>query len=166
MGLAGNVLFYGGTVCSARARLLISLMPVVITGLGAKHLFDCPKQPLVPMYLLVGGVACLCLQIFPFFYCSQSDSIVVLPCRILNFLLLLFCPIWFIIGSVFVYTAYQPDYKSRHSAEYCERILYQVAFWLTNIIYVSVLVFFFVRCGIKCCEIRARKRQCSVNTVC
>ncbi|XP_049338154.1 transmembrane protein 272-like [Astyanax mexicanus] len=123
---------------------------------GAKHLFDCPKQLMVPMYLLVGGVACLCLQIFPFFYCSQSDGIAVLPCRILNFLLLLFCPIWFIIGSVFVYTAYQPDYESRHSAEYCERIIYQVAFWITNAIYVSTAFALLCYCCKTCCESRAQ----------
>ncbi|KAL7880269.1 hypothetical protein SRHO_G00025230 [Serrasalmus rhombeus] len=164
MGLAYNILIAGGSICSVRMSILLSLLPVVITGLGAKHLYDCPKQPMVPMYLLVGGVACLSLQIFPIFYCRQSDGKIILICRILNFLILIFCPIWFITGSVFVYTAYQPNYESRWSAEYCEKILYEVAFWITNAIYVMIPPLLLYLCYKIWCENRVPKK-CCISTV-
>ncbi|KAL6490667.1 hypothetical protein MHYP_G00010120 [Metynnis hypsauchen] len=163
MGFA-NVLIAGGSICSVRMSIILSLLPVVITGLGARHLYDCPKQPMVPVYLLVGGVACLCLQIFPIFYCRQSDGKISLICRIFNFLLLIFCPIWLITGSVFVYTAYQPNYKSRWSAEYCERILYEIAFWITTAIYVMIPPLLLYLCYTTCCENRVPKK-CCISTV-
>ncbi|XP_072542913.1 transmembrane protein 272-like [Salminus brasiliensis] len=165
MGFASTVFFHGGSICSVRISILLSLLPVVIIGLGAKHIFDCPKQPMVPMYLLVGGVACLCLQICPIFYCRPSDGSPILPCRILNSLLLLFCSIWFITGSVFVYMAYQPNYESRHSVEYCERILYQVAFWITNAIYISIPLLLLCHCCKTCWENRSQN-LCSISTLC
>ncbi|XP_066536422.1 transmembrane protein 272-like [Hoplias malabaricus] len=164
MGFISTILFAGGSICSVRISILISLLPIVFGGLGAKHLYDCPKQPIVPVYLLVGGVACLSLQIFPIIYCSQSDGKIILPCRILNFLLLVFCPLWFITGSIFVYMAYEPNYESRSSAEFCERILYQVAFWITNIIYISIPLMLLCH-GFRMYFVNRTKKEFCLSTV-
>lgn len=43
-------------------------------------------------------------------------------------------------GSIFVYTAYEPTYEFRLSDNYCERIVYKIAFWFTNAIYLVILI--------------------------
>ncbi|KAL2079624.1 hypothetical protein ACEWY4_025368 [Coilia grayii] len=136
-----DILFVGGSMISGRIRILLSLIPVVMLGLGARHFHECPKEPMVPIYLVVGGSASLTLQLLPFFYCHNPPGTPSIPCRILNFLLYVFCFVWLIVGSVFVYRAYLPDFESRHSAQYCERILYLVTLWFTTGIYIYIILF-------------------------
>ncbi|KAB5579317.1 hypothetical protein PHYPO_G00193690 [Pangasianodon hypophthalmus] len=167
MVFVSDIIFVFSSIFTGRIRILLSLLPIVIIGLGAKHIYDCPKQPMVPVYLLVGGSVCLMIQILPFLYCSQSNGQPFLLCQILKMLLLIFCPIWLLTGSIFVYMAYEPNYDFRLSADYCERTVYKFAFWITNAIYLAILIALLVLCCSwlqKFCNKRAQK-QCHIRTV-
>ncbi|XP_062372233.1 transmembrane protein 272-like [Sardina pilchardus] len=148
-----DILFVGGSMISGRIRILISLIPIVITGLGARHFHECPKEPMVPIFLVVGGSASVTLQLLPFFYCRGPKDVPNMFCRICNFVLYIFCFVWLIIGSVFVYRAYLPDLESRNSEEYCERILYLVTLWFTTGIYIFIVLFIiYMSCKYLCCR--------------
>lgn len=54
---------------------------------------------MVPVYLLVGGLACLIMQLLPWLICNQSNGQPYLLCRILKTLLHIFCPIWLLTGK-------------------------------------------------------------------
>ncbi|XP_062373275.1 uncharacterized protein LOC134060558 isoform X2 [Sardina pilchardus] len=95
------------------------------------HLHDCPKEPMVPISLIVGSTFVMVIQLVVLCGCIQ---LCVIP--VLLILIFLFC--WLIAGSVFIYRAFQPNYESRRSQEYCEKTLYQAAFWCTNIAWVSM----------------------------
>ncbi|KAK3568059.1 hypothetical protein QTP86_029256, partial [Hemibagrus guttatus] len=133
----------------------------------AKHIHDCPKQPMVPVYLLVGGIVCLIIQILPCFFCCQSNGQPGLLCRILKNLLLFFCPIWLVTGTVFVYMAYEPKYEFHLSADYCERTVYKFAFWITNAIYVFILVLLLGYCCSWSQKLynRRAKKKCHIMTI-
>ncbi|XP_053361302.1 transmembrane protein 272-like isoform X2 [Clarias gariepinus] len=160
-----NVIFACSSFYTGRIGILLSLLPTVMIGLGAKHIYDCPKQPMVPVYLLVGGLVCLIIQILPYVLCHQSDGEPSPLCRILKALLLAFCPIWLLTGSVFIYEAYEPKYDFRLSSDYCERIIYKFAFWITNAIYLTILITL-LRFGcsqlLKLCT---KRRKCHISTV-
>jgi len=44
----------------------------------------------------------------------------------------LFMFAWFVCGSVWIYTNYQPNYADPESADYCNKTLYLFAFWVTT----------------------------------
>lgn len=70
-------------------------------------------------------------------------------------------------GSVFVYLAYEPNYDFRLSADYCERTVYKFAFWITNAIYIAILMALLGLCCsqlYKLCNKRAQK-NCVIRTV-
>ncbi|XP_026990317.1 uncharacterized protein LOC113635222 isoform X2 [Tachysurus fulvidraco] len=166
MVFVSDAVFVCSSIFTGRLRILLSLLPTVIIGLGARHIHDCPKQPMVPVYLLVGGTVCLIIQILPYLCCCQSNGQPGLLCRILEKLLQFFCLIWLVIGSVFVYMAYEPKYEFRLSADYCEKTVYKIAFWITNAIYVFILL---VLLG-HCCSwlhklYKRRKTQCHIKTI-
>ncbi|KAL2079625.1 hypothetical protein ACEWY4_025369 [Coilia grayii] len=98
------------------------------------HLHDCPKEPMIPIYVIVGSTFFLLLQLIGVCGCA-------LLCRKLLLLIFIFLFIWLITGSVFVYRAFKPNFESRHSPEYCKKILYEAAFWCTNLAWVSMAVF-------------------------
>ncbi|XP_063043251.1 DNA ligase 1-like isoform X2 [Engraulis encrasicolus] len=118
--------------------------PLTLLIVGSVYVHDCPTAPFIPIYLIVAsGVflfwlvmqMCLCAQ---FFLCVllilgglQVGEIVALS--------IIFA--WLITGSVYIYGAYQPDFESRSSPEYCDRVLYETAFWCTTLIWLAALLF-------------------------
>ncbi|CAK6952913.1 transmembrane protein 272-like [Scomber scombrus] len=75
--------------------------------LGAKYQFDCPQQRYIPIYLLVSGVVTLLLAMLSVLPCcayfgNQSQTWSCLVC--------LFFFGWFIAGSVWIYSIYEPNY--------------------------------------------------------
>ncbi|KAI1898814.1 hypothetical protein AGOR_G00076230 [Albula goreensis] len=109
-------------VCSSAAlgkiKILAGLLPIPIITLGALYLHDCPKQPNIPIYLVVGGVVCLLICILSFFSSGQQDLCKGALCSACKFILYLFGFCWFIAGSVWVYTIFPPNYESPHQEDY------------------------------------------------
>ncbi|KAF7706340.1 hypothetical protein HF521_019594 [Silurus meridionalis] len=118
MAFVSGTIFVCSSIFTGRIGILLSLLPTVITGLGARHIHDCPKQPMIPVYLLVGGIVCLILQILPYLHCFQPNGQPILLCKIFKMLLLVFCPIWLLTGTIFIYMAYEPKYEFHLSADY------------------------------------------------
>ncbi|XP_031440907.1 transmembrane protein 272-like [Clupea harengus] len=116
-----------------RCQIIGSLVPFLLITLGLIHLHNCPKEPMVPIYVIVGSAFFLVLQLFAL--CGHGTLCIIASIPILVFL---FC--WLIAGSVYVYGAFQPDYESRHSPEYCEKILYRAAFCCTNLAWACIVI--------------------------
>ncbi|XP_048092949.1 uncharacterized protein LOC125289885 [Alosa alosa] len=116
-----------------RFQIIVALVPFLLLTLGALHLHNCPKEPMVPISVIVGSVFLMVIQLVAVCGCLEL-------CFIPVFLILIFLFCWLIAGSVFIYRAFQPNFESRHSLEYCEKILYQSAFWCTNLAWVFIVV--------------------------
>ncbi|KAL2079626.1 hypothetical protein ACEWY4_025370 [Coilia grayii] len=114
-----------------RFQIILGLVPLLLLTLGAMHLHDCPKEPMVPIYVIVGSSFFLFLQLIALCGCGTLCLIPVL-------LVFIFLFIWLITGSVFVYRAFKPNFESKRSPEYCEKILYDAAFWCTNLAWVAM----------------------------
>ncbi|XP_063043273.1 neurofilament heavy polypeptide-like isoform X2 [Engraulis encrasicolus] len=107
---------------------------------------------MVPKYIIVGSSFFLALQLLALLGCAQA-------CIYLVLLILLFLFIWLITGSVYVYGAFKPDFESRRSPDYCEKILYEAAFWCTNLAWVTIAVFGTMACCRQICLYCLRDKE-------
>nr|XP_023688227.1 uncharacterized protein LOC111854478 isoform X4 [Paramormyrops kingsleyae] len=147
----GNAFYVGGSSWKGYMNILPALLPLSMIALGSLHINDCPKQPYIPIYLLVFGVVGILLQVQYFLgkFCTQCQNPVAewlsTGCRLL---LCLFAVCWLITGSVWVYSIFPPNYESPRKPDYCEKTMYLFAFWSNNAIYVfTVLMIIYSACG-------------------
>ncbi|KAM9718195.1 transmembrane protein 272-like [Menidia menidia] len=119
---------------SVAAVIIGAVLVVARITFGAVYFRDCPQHPNIPIYLL--GLALVSLL---------SVSFVTLPCEseaapsrrhpkgfkaCLMFLMSVFILIWILLGDVWVFSIYQPNYDpSAADGLYCNRTLYTFAFW-------------------------------------
>ncbi|KAM7366309.1 hypothetical protein PAMP_015759 [Pampus punctatissimus] len=93
-------------------------------GQGAVYLYDCPRQPYIPIYLLVKGVFSLLPSVVirqtttdnPGMYRGSAG------------------------GNVWIYSIYEPNYNKTSMDPYCDKALYLFAFWSTNLTYILILL--------------------------
>ncbi|XP_047286234.1 transmembrane protein 272 isoform X1 [Homo sapiens] len=122
-------------------------LPLSMTFIGMKFLEDCPIQPLIPLYLLVGGIVGT-LKVSLLLYDSTrmrrllSKAVVIddddddeYPWRqnahryYIHLLLSLFLFLWFILGNYWVFSVYLPDFLPpfQQPQDYCDKTLYLFA---------------------------------------
>ena len=51
--------------------------------------------------------------------------------------------VWFIVGNVWIYHNYPPNFDDSSSPDYCNHTLYMFAFWITTATYIIM--------GVGCC---------------
>ncbi|KAL2079627.1 hypothetical protein ACEWY4_025371 [Coilia grayii] len=122
-------------------QMLVGFIPLLLLAPGARHLYDCPKEPMVPIYVLVGSILLLLLQLSVLIMCCGRELCTIKPFLVISCLLLVCLLIWLIAGSVFIYRAYPPDFEYKHSPKYCEKSLYNAAFWSANLTWVAIAGF-------------------------
>lgn len=114
------------------------VVPICMIIIGGMYLYKCPQGEYIPVYLLVGGIIGVFKQLLHLSAyvrrreerdeerIRQSTTQTVINCFMLA---------WLIIGTTWVYQAYEPNYDSS-KAIYCNKTLYLFAFWLINSIYI------------------------------
>ncbi|XP_067436101.1 transmembrane protein 272-like isoform X2 [Thunnus thynnus] len=129
--------------------LVMCIVSITQLAVGAVYKNDCPQQPYIPIYLMVMGIITL-LSLFSTVACNASSGSLHKVCSCLSGLVSLFFCCWFIAGNVWIYSIYEPNYdKTTTDVEaYCDKTVYQLAFWTTNLIYIllgflSCIVFCF-----------------------
>ncbi|KAM6177846.1 transmembrane protein 272 [Rhynchocyon petersi] len=150
-------------------------LPLSMAFTGMKFLEDCPKQPLIPLYLLVGGIVGT-LKVSLLLYDSTrtrrllSKAVVIdededdeYPWRqhahryYLHLVLSLFLFLWFILGNYWVFSVYRPDFipPFQQPQDYCNKTLYLFAVAvlllghavLVSLLLCSACVYVCSRCG-------------------
>ncbi|KAG8524846.1 Transmembrane protein 272 [Galemys pyrenaicus] len=130
-------------LCIVKPGILecICLNPVLFSPLlGMKFLEDCPIQPLIPLYLLVGGIVGA-LKVSLLLYdstrmrqlLSKADD--EYPWRqnahryYVHLILSLFLFLWFLLGNYWVFSVYLPDFipPFQRPQNYCDKTLYLFA---------------------------------------
>ncbi|KAJ3585751.1 hypothetical protein NHX12_014470, partial [Muraenolepis orangiensis] len=127
----------------------------------AVYLEECPREPYIPIYLVVVGVFGLMLGLLS---CLKDASSTPLNniCVIWNSLTSLFLFCWFIAGNVWIYSIYEPNYNQTTTATdpYCNKTLYLFAFWTSTLMFTLLCVLLSISCfsAAACC--------CSVTACC
>ncbi|RXN06809.1 transcription initiation factor TFIID subunit 6 [Labeo rohita] len=90
---------------SVISKLIVTALPIAQVSIGAIYLHDCPKQPYIPIYLLVSGVFALVLGLLSCLPCTQepedgTQSPLSSLCTAWNSVVSLFLFCWFIAGKI------------------------------------------------------------------
>ncbi|XP_038588475.1 transmembrane protein 272-like [Micropterus salmoides] len=118
---------------------IFTIMPFAQGVVGILYMNDCPRQPFIPIYLLLIGVCSIIER-----WCLNKCN--TLLYRVFSF----FVFIWFIAGNVGIYSIYEPNYNKNTTqvSPYCNKTLYLFAFWTNNLTYILLGVLFLSWC---CC---------------
>jgi len=130
------VLLLGTIGCTICVGLILAI-PVSAIVIGSYHFYDCPKERMIPIYLIVFGVAGLLKNLISLVKKLKAhivgdddatrDSTKETSC---DNIITLFIVAWFIAGNVWIYRIYMP------TSDECESHLYLYAFWLTTAVYI------------------------------
>ncbi|CAI5668940.1 unnamed protein product [Oreochromis niloticus] len=98
---------------------------------GLVHINDCRIDTFIPVYLSVYGFIAV------FWLWSKRWCGIILWSASIAFVF-----VWFIMGTIRIYSAYQPDYNknTKDPDHYCDKTLYLFAFWTTNLAFVLLAV--------------------------
>ncbi|XP_023723027.1 transmembrane protein 272 isoform X2 [Cryptotermes secundus] len=136
------------------------VIPICMIAMGSIYLYDCPQGEYIPIYLLIGGIFGILKQLLDLSAkvrqreeeqeeerIRQSPTQTVINCFMLG---------WFIIGSVWVYKEYEPNYDPTRG-KYCNRTLYLFAFWLITSVYVVLGVITLCLCCISAASVAVER---------
>ncbi|KAK2170298.1 hypothetical protein LSH36_3g07017 [Paralvinella palmiformis] len=127
----------GCTICIG----LVLAIPVSMIAMGSCYLHDCPREPYIPIYLIVAGVFGVLKNLSNITQRVKNkqsdqdeDNIKTNP---FDGALSCFLLGWFIAGNVWIYRVYN-DYNPDDvtSPDYCNPIMYVYAFWITTSVYI------------------------------
>ncbi|KYN22731.1 PREDICTED: uncharacterized protein LOC105147300 isoform X1 [Acromyrmex echinatior] len=134
------VLLLGTIGCTIILGVTI-VVPICMMVIGGLYLYDCPQGEYIPVYLLVGGGFGVFKQLLTLSArvrqrqeerdeerIRQSPTQTLINCFMLG---------WFIIGSMWVYKEYEPNYDPA-LGKYCNKTLYLFAFWLITSVYICM----------------------------
>lgn len=131
---------------------LVMAIPIAMIVIGAKYKDQCPVEDKIPIYLIVGGAVGVFRNLISL--CQRSmksnaneDDDDEKKKRPFESILDCFLFVWFICGNVWIYRNYHPDYDNPSRTDYCDKTLYQFAFWITT----SAYIFTGVLCCCVCC---------------
>ncbi|CAL8241573.1 unnamed protein product [Merluccius merluccius] len=138
------------------SKLTVCVIPIAQVAMGAIYLEECPRQPYIPIYLVVSGVFALMLSLLSCLPCAQQSedgpsTTLSRLCATWNSLTSFFLFCWFIAGNVWIYSIYQPSYNPAHLDLYCNKTLYLFAFWITTLVYIFLCLFLFGGCCVLLC---------------
>ncbi|PSN55101.1 hypothetical protein C0J52_01871 [Blattella germanica] len=149
------ILLLGTIGCTIILGVTI-VIPICMIVIGSIYLYDCPQGEYIPIYLLVGGGFGVLKQLLHLSArvrqreeeqeeerIRQSPTQTLINCFMLG---------WFIIGSVWVYKEYEPNYDPKKGT-YCNRTLYLFAFWLITSVYIVLGVITMCLCSISVASI-------------
>jgi len=151
-----------GTLGYTIACSISVLIPVAMISVGSLYIDECPAEPYVPVFLVIGGAASLFKYLIGVSKIRRSDlqeaaaaavegrerQPIQSDGRIESIQSLISCFLcgWFISGCVWVYRIYKPlmDFEYREYSNYCNRTVYTFAFWLITTAY--IFLGFFTSC--------------------
>jgi hypothetical protein len=145
----------------------VTYNPVIITleyAAGVKYLKECPREPNIPIYLLVGG--CFGMTKLMFTLCRQirilkddydddvhDASDLFTMTRMANVGLNIFLCIWFIFGNYWVLGIRMPHFQSplHEPSNWCHETVFVFAFWQLVVCHSLLGVCVFLTISFICC---------------
>uniref|UniRef100_A0A0M3IJU3 MARVEL domain-containing protein n=1 Tax=Ascaris lumbricoides TaxID=6252 RepID=A0A0M3IJU3_ASCLU len=155
-----------GTVTAAVLLALLNIIPLGMIVLGSVNLHRCHIEPYIPIWLIVTGVFSLLKSATNFFYrvkrqrAGQPPSPADVNPNPFDGLLSTFLLVWFIIGSVWIYSVYdEVQYTSPSDIDFCDQFTFVFSFVFVTLGYVLLALTMCCFCCCCCCICCRPKRQ-------
>ncbi|CAK1555081.1 unnamed protein product [Leptosia nina] len=108
---------------------ILSTLPVIMMIMGVQYIRDCPAEPRLPVYMVVGGAAGgagICWLLWAQLASRTSNSSASVPEKILASTLTVFLMGWFAFGNYWTLGIMWPDYAPSlfEPNQWCHRTLY------------------------------------------
>lgn len=122
--------------------IFLLALPISMIVIGIIYLHECPREPYIPIYLVVSGCFGLVKNLLNLIqswvngcggHGSKEQDVKTNPLAVI---LSWFLLAWFITGSVWIYRIYN-DFEPHDttSTAYCNSTLYLYSFWITTVTY-------------------------------
>ncbi|XP_065668502.1 transmembrane protein 272 isoform X2 [Hydra vulgaris] len=144
-------MFAGTFGCTLSLMLLLAL-PLSMIVIGTLYKDDCPIEPFIPIYLIVGGsfgiIKTIVIIIQRILYGEDSfskDAVsdelpekTPIAWMLIDSVLNLFLFTWFVAGNIWVYSKYKPYFvpPPHEPMNYCNKNLYMFSFWIITFSYI------------------------------
>ena len=128
---------------------------------------DCPIEPFIPIYLIVGGSFGIIKTIVIIFQrilygqdsFSKDAAAVELPeetpiaWMLIDSVLNLFLFTWFVAGNIWVYSKFKPPFAPppHEPMNYCNKTLYMFSFWIITLSYMIMGLICLCTCCLGLC---------------
>lgn len=124
------------------------ILNIIMFCVGVATTKDCPIKPIIPIYLAVAGALGIVTKILPIVNMKFFNNALVE-----RFIYALFVIefIWMILGSVWIYSIYEPPYAPFTDQPHCNKTAYLLAFWLLTLNYIFLLLLILIPCCAVCC---------------
>ncbi|XP_066591305.1 transmembrane protein 272-like [Prorops nasuta] len=130
-----------GTIGFTIVLGLFAIIPISMIIIGGLYINDCPLGSNIPIYLIVGGGFAIFKHLLD---CCTAMKLRLLERdtertkksrtqKLVECLMIM----WFILGSMWVYREYEPNYNPA-LGKYCNKTLYLFAFWLITFTYICL----------------------------
>uniref|UniRef100_T1J3Z8 Transmembrane protein 272-like n=1 Tax=Strigamia maritima TaxID=126957 RepID=T1J3Z8_STRMM len=135
------ILILGTLGCSVIIGMTV-IIPMSMIIIGSMYLHNCPAEPYIPIYLIVGGAfgSLKNLMSCGSRYRRDDTDENHLRQNPVDMIINCFLFAWFITGCVWVYKIYEPEYDATKE-NYCNKILYLFSFWLLTSVFILVGLF-------------------------
>ncbi|MFH4975037.1 hypothetical protein AB6A40_001746 [Gnathostoma spinigerum] len=154
------------TVTAAVLLAIFNIIPLGMIILGALNINNCIAEPYIPIWLIVVGAFSLLKSATNLYYRSrrqrsgQPPSPSDINPNPFDGLLSCFLLIWFIIGSVWIYSINDAvQHTNPHAPFYCDQFTFVFSFVFVTIGYILFAVFVFCCCCCCCCVFLRAKNQ-------
>ncbi|XP_046329119.1 transmembrane protein 272-like isoform X1 [Haliotis rufescens] len=142
--------------------VILLALPLVMTTIGVNYLHDCPREPKLPIYLVVGGCFGILKLIFLLWKQVRrhkevtdlhDDEDLVTMTRMTNIALNIFLTIWFVFGHYWVVGIWKPHFSAplHEPRNWCERTVFLFSFWQLVICHIIIALMIAIGLMLLCC---------------
>ncbi|XP_011645508.1 uncharacterized protein LOC105432403 [Pogonomyrmex barbatus] len=143
----------------------LSTVPILMFIFGVQFIKDCPKEPYIPVYMLIGGVLgavrmfwALYSQIYsrrPEILSVPAARPHISPMKLLSITLSCFLVAWFVLGHYWILHIMWPEYELSLYApnKWCHKTLYIFSLVHLCVVYAVLFVILIVAVGLAFCRI-------------
>ncbi|RUS81318.1 hypothetical protein EGW08_010925, partial [Elysia chlorotica] len=159
----------GGTWPVTVFTLVLLALPLVMTAIGVNYLRECPREPKLPIYLVVGGSFGILKLVFLLWKQIRrhrddvidlhDDDDLLTMTRMTNMALNVFLSVWFVFGHYWLVRIWKPHFEAplHEPRNWCDRTVFFFTFWqlvichiILGVVMVTTIVLYCVYVCIKC----------------
>ncbi|GFN79457.1 TBC1 domain family member 2b [Plakobranchus ocellatus] len=157
-----SLFIIGGTWPVTVFTLVLLALPLVMTAIGVNYLRECPREPKLPIYLVVGGSFGILKLVFLLWKQIRrhrddvidlhDDDDLLTMTRMTNMALNVFLSVWFVFGHYWLVRIWKPHFEAplHEPRNWCDRTVFLFTFWQLVICHIILGVVVLITIALYC----------------